>query len=172
VLLVDHFGIGGMLRAARIARDAGVAVVADFEVNGLPDCIELLPLIDHLIVSLSFARTVTGETTPAKAVAKLWCDGRQAVVLTDGAAGCWHVTSSEPRQVCHQPSFSVDVADTTGCGDVFHGAYAAALVEGLAPADGILFASAAAALKAAQPGGQAGIPTRSVLENFLQRQAP
>jgi sugar/nucleoside kinase (ribokinase family) len=54
----------------------------------------------------------------------------------------------------------VTVVDTTGCGDVFHGAYAAGLSRGLALPERIRFASAAAALKARGRGGQAGIPTR------------
>jgi sugar/nucleoside kinase (ribokinase family) len=60
------------------------------------------------------------------------------------------------------------VVDTTGCGDVFHGAYAAALAEGLDPAARVRLASATAALKATRSGGQAGIPVRDTVEAFLQ----
>ena len=62
----------------------------------------------------------------------------------------------------------VTVVDTTGCGDVFHGAYAAGLAQGLDLADAIRLASAAAALKATQRGGQAGIPTRAAVDSFLE----
>jgi sugar/nucleoside kinase (ribokinase family) len=58
--------------------------------------------------------------------------------------------------------------DTTGCGDVFHGAYASALARGLGLAERVRFASAAAALKATRHGGQAGIPTRDTTEAFLR----
>jgi sugar/nucleoside kinase (ribokinase family) len=51
---------------------------------------------------------------------------------------------------------------------VFHGAYASALARGLAAKERIRFASAAAALKAMQPGGQAGIPTWPAVVQFLQ----
>jgi sugar/nucleoside kinase (ribokinase family) len=61
--------------------------------------------------------------------------------------------------------------DTTGCGDVFHGAYASALARGLSLAERVRFAAAAAALKATRPGGQAGIPTRPEVEAFLQEHA-
>jgi sulfofructose kinase len=57
--------------------------------------------------------------------------------------------------------------DTNGCGDVFHGVYAAALSEGMPAAERIRFASAVAALKATQPGGQQGIPRRSEADRFL-----
>jgi sugar/nucleoside kinase (ribokinase family) len=98
-------------------------------------------------------------------VERLWDKDRQAVVVTCGAAGAWFAGIDGVVQ--HQPAFSVKVADTTGCGDVFHGAYAAEIVRGVAVADCVRFASAAAALKATQPGGQRGIPTRAGVERFL-----
>ncbi len=58
--------------------------------------------------------------------------------------------------------------DTTGCGDVFHGAYAAGLARGLDLAERVRLASAAAAIKATRPGGQKGIPTRDEVEAFLK----
>ena len=69
--------------------------------------------------------------------------------------------------VLHQPAFRVETVDTTGCGDVFHGAYAAALREGRPIADRLRFAAAVAALKATRVGGQKGIPSREEVEAFL-----
>jgi sulfofructose kinase len=59
------------------------------------------------------------------------------------------------------------VVDTTGAGDVFHGAFAVALAEGSEGAEALRFAAATAALKCAKPGGRAGIPDRPALEKFL-----
>ena len=59
------------------------------------------------------------------------------------------------------------IVDTTGCGDVFHGAYAAALAQGEDLPRRIALASATAALKATRRGGQAGIPFRQAVEQFL-----
>lgn len=167
VLYVDHYGIEGMTRAAAIARAAGVAVVADLEWDEWPGFTELLALVDHLIISQAFAARRTGETDPAGAVRKLWADDRQAVVVTCGAAGCWYVGGGNSTAPRHQPAFRVPVADSTGCGDVFHGAYASALARGLNLSERVRFASAAAALKAMQFGGQRGIPTRAAVEAFL-----
>jgi sugar/nucleoside kinase (ribokinase family) len=66
-----------------------------------------------------------------------------------------------------QPAFPVNVVDTTGCGDVFHGAYAAALAANFPLEKRLKFASAAAALKAQVRGGQAGCPSRTEVEAFL-----
>jgi sulfofructose kinase len=96
-------------------------VVADFERGDLPGFADLLGLVDHLIVSLDFGRQLTSATDPGSVAAKLWHAGRQTVVLTDGAAGCWYVAAPEPTRLRHQPAFAVKVVDTTGCGDVFHG---------------------------------------------------
>jgi sugar/nucleoside kinase (ribokinase family) len=171
VLFVDHYGVEGMTRAARLARAAGAAVVADLERDEQPGFAELLALVDHLIVSRSFAARRTGEADPAAAARRLWADGRRAVVVTCGAEGCWYVGADEPERPRRQLAFPVRVADTTGCGDVFHGAYAAALARGLGLEERVRFASAAAAIKATRLGAQAGIPDRSEVEAFLGNSA-
>jgi sulfofructose kinase len=171
VLFLDQYGMTGNLRAARVARSAGVAVVADLEDDTDPRFDELLALVDHVIVSESFARKITGATSPQAALEclwetdDLWDMDRQAVVVTCGAAGTWF--SGTDRVPRHQPAFRVPAVDTTGCGDVFHGAYAAALIQGMPLAQRVAFAAAAAALKATKPGGQRGIPTRSDVEVLL-----
>lgn len=58
--------------------------------------------------------------------------------------------------------------DTTGCGDVFHGAYAVGLARGWELWNCLVLASAAAALKATRHGGQAGIPSMSEVARFLK----
>ncbi|GIW79511.1 MAG: ribokinase [Gemmatales bacterium] len=166
VLFIDHYGIEGMLRASRIARASGIHVVADFERNDWPAFDELLRWVDHLIVSRAFAAKLTGCLNPADAARHLWCDGREVVVITGGDEGCWYY-SLETQHPVHQPAFPVSVQDTTGCGDVFHGVYAAMLAKNMDLHLRIRYASAAAALKAMKAGGQAGIPGHFEVENFL-----
>jgi sugar/nucleoside kinase (ribokinase family) len=167
VLFVDHFGIEGMVRAVRVARAAGIPVVADFERDDMAGFADLLALVDHVILSHDFAAKLTGEVHPGGAASKLWTATRRAVVITVGAEGCWYRGGVQPDAPRHQPAFAVRAADTTGCGDVFHGAYASALARGLDLTERVRFASAAAALKATRRGGQAGIPTRALVETFL-----
>jgi sugar/nucleoside kinase (ribokinase family) len=167
VLFVDHFGVEGMSRAARIARAAGIPVVADFERNEMPGFDDLLTLTDHVIISRDFAERLTGTANPAAAVDRLWTPDRQAVIVTCGDEGCWYRTPADAR-TRREMAFAVATVDTTGCGDVFHGAYAAALARGLDMTDRVHFASASAALKATRRGGQAGIPTREAVEAFLK----
>lgn len=165
VLLVDHYGIEGMTRAARIARESGVAIVADLERSEWPGFHELLAVVDHLIVSESFALRLTRTKSAAEAVSLLWSAERQLVAVTCGADGLWF--RSAGGEVGHVEAYSVRVVDTTGCGDVFHGVYAAALAKGKNVIERLRLASAAAALKAARGEGHLGIPSRQEVEAFL-----
>ncbi len=164
VLFIDHYGFEGTLRAIRVARAEGIPVVADFEEDGAPGLRELMALVDHLIVPASFACRVSGASTPEAAAKSLWNRARAAVVVTCGAAGCWSLSSLEGG-ARHHPAFVVTASDTTGCGDVFHGAYAAALARGDSLEKRIRFASAAAALKA---GGE-DIPRAVEVSEFLRQ---
>lgn len=164
VLFIDHWGMAGNLRAARLARSAGVAVVADLEDSGSPLFPELLHLVDHLILSEKFALALTGAKDAAAAAQALWHEERAAVIVTCGARGCWSVSAETGLASVHHRAFVVRAADTTGCGDIFHGAYAARLARGDALKERIRFASAAAALKARQ----ADIPFLSEIQDFLQ----
>jgi sulfofructose kinase len=170
VMFVDPYGPAGMVRAARLARASGIPVVADLE-GDITSYRDLLPLIDHLIVSLDFATQQTGEHEPERAVRALWAvTPREVMIVTGGSTGCWFLDATSPTTLRHVPAFDVDVVDTTGCGDVFHGAYAALLARGTPLEERIRVASASAALKATRSGGQAGIPSLDAVEAFLQAQ--
>ena len=166
VLFVDHTASNASLRAARIARSAGIPVVADIERIESPAVNELLDISDHLIVGIEFGRTQTGRIAPEEVVVALAAASRRVVVVTAGESGCWWQETGGP--VTHQEAFSVPVVDTLACGDVFHGAYAATVAEGRSPAEAVLRATAAAALKAARRGGRSGIPRRHEVESLLE----
>lgn len=168
VLLVDRWGMPGMLRAARLARAAGRAVVGDFETFNVRGFATLLALTDHVIVSANFARKYTGATSAKAGAERLWAKDRAVVIVTCGADGCW-VKSSASAPARPVPAFRVKTVDTTGCGDVFHGAYAAALAWGAPLEERVRVAAAAAAIKATRAGGQAGCPDRPAVERFLAR---
>ena len=167
VLFVDQYGVPGMLRAATVAREAGIEVVADFEHGDVPRFGELVALVGHLILPMNFARELTDLSDPEAVVRALWIKGMDTVAVTHGREGAWFIHRDDPRTVRRQSAFLVHTVDTTGCGDVFHGAYAAALARGLPVEQRMRLASAAAAIKSTQPGGQKGIPTLPVVEKFL-----
>ncbi len=171
VLLVDHHGIAGSVRAARIARAADRVVVADFERADDPHFRDLLALVDHLILSADFARRIAGCPNTPSAVSALWTAERKIVVITDGARGCLFRAGSDTR-VWHQPALPVSAVDTASCGDVFHGACATALAEPQTIADALRFATVAAGLKAGRRGGSDALPTREEVSAAIDRLGP
>lgn len=167
VLFIDHKGMKGNLRAARAARAAGVAIVADFEIDTDPLFQPVLALVDHLVLSHEFARLITGKPGAAEAASSLAKPDRAAVIVTCGAEGCWSVSPANDGKPVHHPAFEVSAINTVGCGDVFHGAYAASLASGAPLSERIIFASAAAALNACR--GE--IPRLAEVREFLETQA-
>jgi sulfofructose kinase len=165
VLFLDSTVGEGGLRALDLAHRQGIPVVADIEHESAPAMAELMPQIDHLIVGVDLAGRVTGEPQPEAMVRALARPERACCVVTAGERGCWYSERGGP--VHHFPAFKAAVVDTTGCGDVFHGAYAACIARGEPVARAVQVATATAGLKATQPGGRAGIPTWPVVETFL-----
>jgi ribokinase len=169
VLLIDQFGIEGMLRAARIAQAHRLSIIGDFENRSHPGFDELVTLVDHLILPQDVAADATGADSPAAAVNRLWNERREAVVVTCSEKGSWYRGRGMADGITlHCPAFWVEAADTTGCGDVFRGAYAVALLAGEPLEERLRFASAAAALKATKLGGQASFPSREEVQAFLR----
>ncbi len=168
-LFVDHLAPECGRDICAFARERSIPTIADIEVVNSAGLHKLVEAVDHLIIPLRLAVALSGCSDPAAATRAVH-QGRPCTAVTDGARGCWFAGAQ--GEVQHQSAFPVCTIDTTGCGDVFHGAYAAGLVSGLPLADRIRFASAAAALKATRLGGQAGIPNRPAVEAFLAEQAP
>jgi sugar/nucleoside kinase (ribokinase family) len=124
--------------------------------------------VQHLVLPMPFARQLTGETEPAAIVTALWNDRRATVVVTDGADGVWFRDTA--RAECqYQPSFEVPVVDTTGCGDVFHGAYAVALARGWDALERVRFAAAAGAICATGRGGRGHLPSQDEIVRLLAK---
>lgn len=155
-LFVDHHFPRTSAQACRIAKRLGIPIVSDLERVEDDATLEIVYLADHLVVPLRVARQITDEQEPGRAAMALWLPDRACAAVTDGARGCWFVSAGGENAVRHQPAFPVKAVDTTGCGDVFHGAYAAAMIGGQAPEQAIRFASAAAdpeGRPAGRPGG-------------------
>ncbi len=168
VLLVDQSGPDTAIHAARLARQMGAAVVMDLEWPDAPRLDEMMPLADHLLVPRDFAAACTGMTTPSQAAEELHRrTPRACTAVTCGREGCYYLHVSAPVQ--HLPAPRVESLETTGCGDVFHGAYAAALAGGNDILDCLRFASAAAAVFATRPGGWQHLPATSDVDHLMTK---
>ena len=165
LLHLDGLQLEASLAAAELARRQGVTTVLD---GGTlrPGLEQLLPLIDHLVVSERFARQFSPGASFATAIKRLLAWGAKAAVITLGARGCVGRTPEGP--LLHHPAFSVPVLVTTGCGDVFHGGYLFGLLQGWDLAERLRFASACAALKTRAMGGRTAIPRLAEVLAWLE----
>ena len=150
--------------AAEIARENNAEVVLD---AGSPreNIHELLPLVDYMVVSKTFAEKYTQEKDPGKAAMKLLGLGFKAVVITLGIKG---VICAAEGVFFHQDAFKVNAVDTTGAGDVFHGAFIYGLGREWNLEEIVEFSSAAAAMKCSKIGGRHGIPTVDEIVQFIE----
>ena len=85
--------------------------------------------------------------------------------VTDGPAPVLILSGGEIAQV---PAPSVDVVDTLGAGDIWRGAFALGLAEGMQAAASVKFANCTAVLKVTRPGGRRGAPRRGEVDEFLE----
>ncbi len=153
-LLVDGHDTGAAAAAARWARAAGIPVVADLD-NLYPGVEALLENVDYFISSRDFPARLAGEDDLTKTLPSIAAEyGCRAAGATLGRSGAlvW-----AGRRFHYSPAFRVNAVDTTGAGDVFHGAFVYGLLAGW-PLDRILdFSNAAAALNCTAVGARGGI---------------
>jgi ribokinase len=162
-LALDTHMPGAALRAARLMRAAGGLVMLDAE-RLRPQVSELLPLCDLLVVSEQFARDVTAHAEPEAGAEALQQRYGRLALVTCGAAGSWCATADE---LFHTSAFAVETVDTTGAGDVFHGALLFAVLRGDPIRHAVRFASAAAAINCTGLGGRSRLPTVAEVEALL-----
>lgn len=172
VLLVDSTVAPLARDLVGMAQRDGIPVVADLEDPDGPAVSELARLVDHLVVGRQFAMRATGEENAADAVRALWRPGMAACVVTSGAEGCWFLAPETGGDVRHQPAIPVRAVDTNGCGDVFHGAYAARIAAKDGVAGAVSVATRMAAAKAIRGGGWDGIPSWSDADHGLSGARP
>lgn len=159
--------------AARLARDAGATVV----VNAAPPAdpadpcfADLLALTDVLIVNEGEASSLSGVSRPPSDVdgwrelaVAIGAQGPPAVVVTLGDAGA---VAAEGDASFFVPAFAVSAVDSTGAGDAFCGAVAAALAEKRALPEAVRRGCAAGALATTAVGAQAAMPDKAELERL------
>ena len=158
--------------AARVAaawmRQAGKTVVLDGSATRTPVPPRMRALVaqaDVLICGSGFGPMLTGREDVWDIGRAILDMGPRVVVQTEGKAGSYTVTRDDHF---HTPSFDVDVVDTTGAGDVFHGAYSVGMLRGWDVRQIVQFATAVSALKCMGLGGRRPIPCFDQVMEFLQ----
>lgn len=165
ILHLDGLMIEASIEAASQAKKMGMTVVMDAGTMR-EGSTELVSLVDTLIASERFAEPLVGPSAYEKALKVLNELGPKTVIITLGPKGSigW-----DGRTTFFQNAFPIKALDTTGAGDVYHGAYIYGLLQKWSIPECMRFASAAAALKCRAIGARKGIPgLKEVMEFMLQ----
>ena len=129
--------------------------------------IPLLAEVDILIVARDFAEQLSNSRDRECQLTALQQWNAELVGITDGANGSWFQPRGE--ELFHQSAFAISpVVDTTGCGDVFHGAFLYSLSMGNSWKACAAFASAAAACNATALGGRGDLPLLNRVLKMLE----
>ncbi|MGH6853794.1 MAG: ribokinase [Aestuariivirga sp.] len=156
-------------RGLEIAKAAGVITLFNpAPAAPLPD--NIYPLCDYVIPNESEAASLTGMNVLSADDAR-----RAGDVLVKKGAGTALITLGDRGAVFHARGRSVFLAaffagravDTTGAGDAFVGAFAAALAHGFDPLDAARFASAAAGISVTRPGAASAMARLPEIERLL-----
>ncbi len=163
-LHIDGRETEATLSAIELAKEAGAEIVFD---GGSPreKTEEILQQVDFPIVSENFCFNFLKTKSYEKGLEKLLKYGASTAVITCGVKGSYAANSNG---IIYQPVFDVDVVDTTGAGDVFHGAFIYGLLQNWELAKILKFATATSAIKCTQLGGRNGIPNIEKVNQFLQ----
>ncbi len=169
VLHVDDVDQEAAIRAAQIAREAGVQVTSDID-RVTPRTEELVSAVTMPIFAEHVPKALTGEPDFERALRKLRRLNDGMMCITLGPRGAMLLDGDTLHQA---PAFQVEAVDTTGAGDVFRGALIVALLRGDAPADMLRFANAAAGVSCTRLGAINGVPTlqetRQLMEQAVAR---
>jgi sugar/nucleoside kinase (ribokinase family) len=171
VLHLDAHDPLACVGVAKAAKESGTIVSADIDnvYQGLP---ELLPLIDILIGSKEFPHRVTGITDERAALIELHERFGCAVAgMTIGAVGAVVYCEGEFIESRGYPAPG-GCRDTTGAGDAFHAGFLFGLLTGADIETSLKFGNAVAAMKCSALGARTALPTRTQLQEFLNRQEP
>lgn len=165
ILMIDGNEIDAAEEACKIARENNTKVL--YDCGGLYEGVErLLKFTDVMIPSEEFSLGATGCDNVSDAAKKLYETYHpEVVVITSGKEG-GIIYDGETLE--KYPAFLVEAVDTNGSGDVFHGAFAAAMMKGYSYKECCLFASATSAIKCTGVGARESVPNETAVYSFLK----
>lgn len=165
LLHIDGHDSPAVSRAAEIARRHQIPVSVDVDTI-YPGFEQVLPNVDYLIASSEFPSRWTREPDPFRALAMIQDEYRMRVAaMTLGADGS--LARVEGRFI-YTPGWVVDCVDTTGAGDVFHGAFCYAVIESMPVREALEFANAMAALNCTALGARGHIASLLEAQAFAR----
>ncbi len=163
ILLIDGHDTEASATAAGWARQEGLEVVGDFD-NRYPGVEAVLELTDFPVASKDFPERLTGEKDLLKSLPAIFRRFKcRLIAATLGRLG---VLGWDGARFILCPGFCVDAVDTTGAGDIFHGAFVYGLAKKRPIEELLEFACAAAALNCLAPGARGNIASLAEIEKL------
>ncbi len=159
-ILCDVRWTEGAKYALKMAKEHGIPSILDADITPEPIA-ELVALADHIVFSEVGLVNFSGSQEPEQGLRIAATKTAGNVYVTVGSKGCYWLENDELK---HHQGIKVNVVDTTGAGDVFHGAFAVAIAEKMNLREAVIFSNKVAALKCTKIGGREGIPSREILE--------
>lgn len=170
LLHIDGHDTSAVAKAASIARQHGIPVTVDVDTiyHGFD---HVLPCVDYLIASSEFPVQWTNERDPFRALEMIQDEyGMRVAAMTLGALGA---LARMDGQFVYSPAFVVNCVDTTGAGDVFHGAFCYSVLHEMPIRDALDLSNAMAALNCTALGARGGIrrleDARALMERAERR---
>lgn len=165
LLMVDGNELEAAAEAAEIVRKHGGKVL--YDCGGLyPNVDKLLVRTDIMIPSEEFALEYTGAKSAEDAAKRLYEKYHpEIVVITQGKHGGIFF---DGKTFGSYPSYPAKVVDSNGAGDVFHGAFAAAVMKGFGYEVCCHIASAVSAIKCMGIGARESIPDFETVKHYLK----
>ncbi|MBL8221958.1 MAG: ribokinase [Bryobacterales bacterium] len=166
LLHIDGHDTPAVEKAARIARAHDIPVTVDVDTI-YPGFERVLPHVTHLVASSEFPVAWTKEKDPLKALDLIQKEyGIPVAAMTLGSYGA---LARVDGQIVYSPAFVVNCVDTTGAGDVFHGAFCYAVLKGMSMMDALTFSNAMAALNCRAMGARGGISTADEARKLIEK---
>ena len=157
MLHLDAGDLPAVTRAAEMARALGIPVSLDADTI-YPELGPLFANVDYLIAASGLLEALTGESDVVKAIERTHREyGCRAVGVTLGADGAMLFTDGK---LYYSPGFSINCVDTTGAGDVFHGAFCYSVLEAMSWPQTLDFCNAMAALNCRAFGARGALASR------------
>jgi sulfofructose kinase len=166
LLHIDAHDTATVAKAAQIAREHRIPVTVDVDTiyHGFD---QVLPHVDYLVASSEFPVQWTNERDPFRALEMIQEEFHIPVAaMTLGALGA---LARVDGRFIYSPAFVVNCADTTGAGDVFHGAFCYSVLQKMPMRETLEFSNAMAALNCTALGARGGISTIEQARALMQR---
>lgn len=162
-LLIDGHDTAASTQAARWARQERIPVIADLD-NLYQGVKSLLKYVDFPVTSRDFPGRLTGESNLLKSLPQIHSEFKCHLTIT--TLGRLGAIAWDGKRFFLSYGFKVRAVDSTGAGDIFHGAFIYGVLQGWSLEVILEFSNAAAALGCTASGARGRIASLTEIDNL------